>query len=100
MSIPGPQGNANAQSILGWINVKSYGAVGNGTTDDTVAVQAAVNAAPVGGAVYFPTGTYIVSSPIKLQAGVTYFGAGWGSVIQQASGAQHIAEKSANSPVK
>ena len=46
-----------------WFNVLNYGAVGNGTTDDTAAIQSAANAAcAVGGTLYFPAGyTYIVS---------------------------------------
>jgi hypothetical protein len=45
-------------------NVKDYGAVGNGVTDDTAAVQAAFTAAvaaPVG-AVLLPPGTYLVGN--------------------------------------
>ena len=36
------------------LNVKDYGAVGNGTTDDTTAIQAAINAASAGDVIYFP----------------------------------------------
>lgn len=44
-------------------NVKEYGAVGNGTTNDTVAIQAAIDAAEVsGGEVCLPQGDYYVSS--------------------------------------
>jgi hypothetical protein len=44
------------------LSVKDYGATGNGTTDDTAAIQAAVNAAATFGAtVFFPPGTYIVA---------------------------------------
>ncbi len=45
-------------------NVKDYGAKGDGVTDDTAAIQAAINAYPYG-LIYFPTGTYIVSDEIK-----------------------------------
>jgi hypothetical protein len=49
------------------ISVKDFGAKGDGVTDDTAAIQAAFNAVPVrGGAVYFPSGRYIVSDQILL----------------------------------
>jgi len=43
--------------------VKDYGATGNGTTDDSDAIRAAIDASEAagGGTVYFPNGTYIVS---------------------------------------
>lgn len=40
------------------ISVKDFGALGNGTTDDTAAIAAAFTACPVGGTVYFPQGNY------------------------------------------
>ena len=51
-------------------NVKNYGAVGDGTTDDTSAIQSAINAiVALGGyyavgIVYFPAGVYKVTSPL------------------------------------
>jgi hypothetical protein len=40
-------------------DVKTYGATGDGTTDDTIAIQAALAAIPSGGGVlYFPAGHY------------------------------------------
>jgi hypothetical protein len=48
------------------INVKDFGAVGNGTTDDTAAIQAAINYAGTqrGGKVHFPAGIYSITSTI------------------------------------
>lgn len=50
------------------IDVLAYGAVGDGTTDDTEAIQAAVDAAGGDGCctVYFPEGVYKVSGKIVL----------------------------------
>lgn len=47
-------------------NVKARGAVGDGVTDDTTAVQAAITAAfnVPGGIVIVPPGTYKISSPL------------------------------------
>ena len=42
-----------------------YGATGNGSTDDTAAIQACVTAA-AGSRVVLPAGTYLISSPITL----------------------------------
>lgn len=44
-------------------DVKAYGAIGNGSTDDTTAVQSAINAcyAAGGGTVFFPTGSYVLT---------------------------------------
>jgi hypothetical protein len=59
-------------------DVTSHGATGNGFTDDTVAIQNAINAIPAtGGAIYFPPGTYIISN-VDIAAGRTirFFGDG------------------------
>lgn len=41
-----------------FVNVKWYGAVGDGITDDTEAVKAAFENVEEGGTVYFPAGEY------------------------------------------
>jgi hypothetical protein len=48
-----------------YISVKDFGAVGDGVTDDSSAIQAAINAAQ-GSPVYFPAGTYILESSLEL----------------------------------
>lgn len=52
---------------LGWVNVKNptYGAKGDGTTDDTAAIQAAMTAA-AGKTLFFPPGTYKVTSTLTV----------------------------------
>jgi len=66
--VPSGSGSANmGQGITDWINVKAapYNASGNGTTDDTAAIQAALTALETnGGVLYFPVGTYLVSSSL------------------------------------
>jgi hypothetical protein len=48
-------------------NVKDFGARGDGSTDDTSAIQAAINAAAAkGGSVYFPSGVYKISSTLTV----------------------------------
>ena len=50
-----------------YINVKDFGAVGNGTTDDTTAVKNAINSASNGDTIYFPAGKYLITSTIGVQ---------------------------------
>ena len=45
------------------ISVKDFGAVGDGVTDDTAAIQAAIDTQR---AVYFPRGTYLCNSPLVI----------------------------------
>lgn len=46
------------------VNVKWFGAFGDGLTDDTAAIQAAMDAMPDGGIVFFPDGTYRTTSKL------------------------------------
>ena len=63
------------------ISVKQFGARGDGITDDTAAILAATTAA-VGRALYFPSGTYLISQPIPLDNNSTVYGDGEGSLIK------------------
>jgi len=51
----------NAPNINGFINVKDFGAVGDGVTDDWAAINSAITAGAGGITVYFPKGIYRVS---------------------------------------
>ena len=48
-----------------YINVKTYGAVGDGVTDDTTAIQNCMNANG-GNVIFFPEGVYAISSALDL----------------------------------
>jgi parallel beta-helix repeat protein len=65
------------------VSVKDFGAVGDGVTDDTAAIQAALTASL---AVYIPTGSYKVSAQLDLQSGSVLFGDGSASEITCANG--------------
>jgi len=58
-------GGAGRDSMF-YNNVLSYGAVGDGVTDDYAAIQAAINATPSRGTVYFPPNrTYYITQTLR-----------------------------------
>lgn len=62
-----------------FFNIKSYGAVGDGTTDDTASINAAIAAlnAAGGGCLYLPAGVYkITSQPTTITTDVKIMGDG------------------------
>ncbi|MGD8373447.1 MAG: glycosyl hydrolase family 28-related protein [Candidatus Woesebacteria bacterium] len=74
------------------INAKSYGAKGDGSTDDTSALQSAIDAISTsGGKVVIPAGTYVVSSTLTIDKDATIItGVGPSTIIRVASGALDI----------
>ena len=84
-----PSGAVNRpinQKLSETISVKDFGATGDGVTDDTAAINAAIAAltatppdsamggtadAPVGGTILFPNGTYVVTSTIQVHTCIT-----------------------------
>ena len=90
--------------LVGYPTPQDYGAVGNGTTDDTAAINSAISAvqAAGGGSLYFPPATYAVtpvsstSAAIKLNNGTT----GYNGVrlIGSSSGGSHL-KKLAAGPI-
>jgi hypothetical protein len=53
------------------VSVKDFGAVGDGVTDDTVAIQAAIN---TNKEVFVPNGTYLITSALAMASGQTLQG--------------------------
>lgn len=62
----------------------AYGAIGDGSTDDTVAIQAAITAvrASGGGVLHFPAGTYKITSTLTTCDSVYFTGEGAGRWYQ------------------
>jgi len=60
----------------GAVSVAAFGAKGDGTTVDSAAVQAALDAATAGSTVVFPPGTYVCAPVTASTAGVTLVGYG------------------------
>jgi hypothetical protein len=64
------------------LNVQtSCGARGNGSTDDTNAIQSCINQAYSGQTVYFPNGRYNLSKSLYLKGGVSYTGQSVSAVL-------------------
>lgn len=62
------------QKLQESVSVKDFGATGDGTTDDTVAIQAALAS---GASVYLPTGNYLITDSLNFTtAGQTFHGDG------------------------
>lgn len=76
------------------VSVKDFGAIGDGVTDDTAAIQAAIDYvfSAGGGAVYAPPGNYLLSSfrssyyTVRARSRVSVFGSGPRTIFKIADG--------------
>lgn len=73
-SAGGQQSDGKGATVM---NVRDYGAVGDGKTNDTAAIQKALDAAAAagGGEVFLPAGKWLVSGSLTIPVGVTLSGA-------------------------
>jgi len=81
-----------ANKLKQTVSVKDFGAVGNGATNDTAAIQAAINASAIGDfAVAFPAGNYLVTGVLTGGDGLVLVGDGKGvSTITKGGVSGHI----------
>ena len=64
-----------------FVSVKDFNAVGDGVTDDTAAIQAALNSSPY---VIFPQGTYSINQNLVINYDNSYIeGVGDVEILQQ-----------------
>lgn len=88
-----PEGRSLSARFSDVVNVKDFGAEGDGVTDDTSAIQLALGNVFDGSApaktVFFPIGTYLISSTLEVPPNCVLIGAGrfstntTGSLIKQ-----------------
>ncbi|KAL6804784.1 glycoside hydrolase family 55 protein [Trichoderma sp. SZMC 28013] len=64
-----------------FVSVKSRGAKGDGSTDDTAAIQAVFNSVSSGQIVYFDHGAYVVTDTIKVPKNIKIVGEVWALIM-------------------
>jgi len=73
------------------VDVKAYGAKGDGATNDDVAIASAVGALADGGRLYFPAGTYVLTASLNITSkSCTVCGDGPQSTILEFTGSSGI----------
>jgi glucan 1,3-beta-glucosidase len=68
-------------SIGSVVNVKSYGALGDGVHDDTAAIVSALALATTSNLIYFPPGSYIITSTIIIPPHALITGQVWSQLV-------------------
>ena len=82
-----------------YVNVRDFGAKGDGIANDQVNIQRAINHVSdltgaefeknkKGGTVYLPAGTYLVGN-IRLRRNITLIGEGMGTIVKQIDGSKY-----------
>jgi len=77
--------------VSDFISVKNYGAKGDGVTDDTAAVQAAMNAMTGSQILYFDHGAYVISSTVNVPKNIKITGEAWPLIMAKGKAFQNQA---------
>ena len=74
------------------VNVRDFGAVGDGIADDTTAIQNAVNSLSSGDILYFPSGTYLITTTINFTglSNIEIRGTGNSTILAQGFNGHHF----------
>jgi hypothetical protein len=80
-----------------FISVKAKGAKGDGTTDDTAAIQAVFSAAGADDIVYFDHGAYLITDTVKVPKNIKVVGEIWPLIM--AGGSTNFKDESNPKPV-
>lgn len=86
-------GGLNTSTLKATYNVRGWGAKGDGATDDTAAIKAAIAdiKAKGGGTLYFPAGIYLISSVLDLTlTPIRLLGDGFNQTFIKASAAMSV----------
>lgn len=79
-----------------YANVKSFGALGDGVTNDSSAIQSALNSiSSVGGSVIFPQGTYAIETALEVYSNTKITGIG-NVVLKRNSNANNMMRNKAD----
>lgn len=83
ITLPTSNDGSVTDKFIDWYNVKDYGAIGDGITDDRNAIQSAIDDCfnNGGGTVYLPKGEYILKSYLEWKSNVNLIGVGVGKSI-------------------
>ena len=73
------------RDIIEVINVKEAGLDATGATDNSSRLTNIINDANEGATLYFPTGTYLFNSPIRLNKKINILGDGYTSILKFAA---------------
>jgi len=86
-----------AEPVSAFKSVKAAGAKGDGSTDDTAAIQALFNSATASDVIYFDHGAYVITSTVKVPKNIRITGEIWPLIM--AGGSTSFQDASNPQPV-